>query len=268
MYAPYPENMMESIKKVEATRAQRMATEPRRLTAEEKDALLEKFHPDYNPDAFAEIKVGPNKGQKAPLELAEMLHSTSRLINEKIDLTKIDYDVDVLVIGGGGAGSSCAIEAHNAGADVMIVTKLRIGDANTMMAEGGIQAADKENDSPVQHYLDCFGGGHFAAKPELVKRLVMEAPDAIKWLNADFVKDVIQRTAQYRLYFQDLVSAVYQVVDRVDNRKSRTDIGFKQEFHTPAAGYLFQFTVNGVFGRSGNLVGSYDRNIIHQEIFI
>ena len=66
----------------------------------------------------------------------------------------------------------------------MIVTKLRIGDANTMMAEGGIQAADKENDSPVQHYLDCFGGGHFAAKPELVKRLVMEAPDAIKWPNS------------------------------------------------------------------------------------
>ena len=180
MYAPYPENMMESIKKVEATRAQRMATEPRRLTAEEKDALLEKFHPDYNPDAFAEIKVGPNKGQKAPLELAEMLHSTSRLINEKIDLTKIDYDVDVLVIGGGGAGSSCAIEAHNAGADVMIVTKLRIGDANTMMAEGGIQAADKENDSPVQHYLDCFGGGHFAAKPELVKRLFESEVTEIK----------------------------------------------------------------------------------------
>ena len=79
MYAPYPENMMESIKKVEATRAQRMTTEPRRLSADEKDALLKKFHPDYNPDAFAEIKVGPNKGQKAPLELAEMLHSESRL---------------------------------------------------------------------------------------------------------------------------------------------------------------------------------------------
>ena len=82
MYAPYPENMMESIKKVEATRAQRMATEPRRLTADEKDALLKKFHPDYNPDAFAEIKVGPNKGQKAPLELADMLHSTSRLMTD------------------------------------------------------------------------------------------------------------------------------------------------------------------------------------------
>lgn len=183
MYTPYPENMMESIKKVEATRAERMATEPRRLTADEKDALLKEFHPDYNPHAFAEIEVGPNKGEKAPLELTKMLHSTSRIAKEEIDLTKVDYDVDVLVIGGGGAGASCAIEAHNAGANVMIVTKLRIGDANTMMAEGGIQAADKENDSPVQHYLDAFGGGHFAARPELVKRLVMEAPDAIKWLN-------------------------------------------------------------------------------------
>ncbi|MBP5180431.1 MAG: FAD-dependent oxidoreductase [Clostridiales bacterium] len=183
MYAPYPENMMESIKKVEATREARMKTEPRRLTADEKDDLLQKFHPDYNPDSFAEIKVGPNKGQKAPVELAEMIHSTSRLVTDKVDISKIDYDVDVLVIGGGGAGSSCAIEAHNAGANVMIVTKLRIGDANTMMAEGGIQAADKENDSPVQHYLDAFGGGHFAARPELVKRLVSEAPDAIQWLN-------------------------------------------------------------------------------------
>ena len=90
---------------------------------------------------------------------------------------------DKLIIGGGGAGSSAAIEAHEAGANVMMVTKLRIGDANTMMAEGGIQAADKENDSPQQHYLDAFGGGHFAARPELLRRLVMEAPDAIQWLN-------------------------------------------------------------------------------------
>ena len=93
------------------------------------------------------------------------------------------YDVDVLIIGGGGAGASAAIEADNAGAKVMVVTKLRIGDANTMMAEGGIQAADKENDSPAQHYLDAFGGGHFAAKPELLRKLVSEAPEAIEWLS-------------------------------------------------------------------------------------
>ena len=154
MFTP---EMMESVKKVEASRAERMKTEPRRMTAEEKDELLKEFHPDYRTEAFTEIKIGPNKGQKAPEELVHLLHSNSRLLGEEIDLDKVDYDVDVLVIGGGGAGASAAIEANEAGADVMIVTKLRIGDANTMMAEGGIQAADKENDSPVQHYLDAFG---------------------------------------------------------------------------------------------------------------
>lgn len=180
MFTP---EMMESVKKVEATRDSRMGMEPRRMTADEKDALLKAFHPDYREDAFEKIKIGPNKGQKAPAELVHLLHSNSRLLSDKVDIEKIDYDVDVLIIGGGGAGASAAIEAHEAGANVMIVTKLRIGDANTMMAEGGIQAADKENDSPVQHYLDAFGGGHFAARPELLKRLVMEAPDAIQWLN-------------------------------------------------------------------------------------
>lgn len=180
MFTP---EMMESVKKVEATRDSRMGMEPRRMTADEKDALLKAFHPDYREDAFEEIKIGPNKGQKAPAELVHLLHSNSRLLSDKVDIEKVDYDVDVLIIGGGGAGASAAIEAHEAGANVMIVTKLRIGDANTMMAEGGIQAADKENDSPVQHYLDAFGGGHFAARPELLKRLVMEAPDAIQWLN-------------------------------------------------------------------------------------
>ncbi|MBQ3105123.1 MAG: FAD-dependent oxidoreductase [Lachnospiraceae bacterium] len=175
--------MLESIKKVEATRAARIGVEPRRMTAEEKDELLRKFHPDYRAEGFQEIKVGPNKGEKAPYELGTLLHSNSRLLGAPINLEKVDYDVDVLVIGGGGAGSSAAIEAHEAGANVMLVTKLRIGDANTMMAEGGIQAADKENDSPQQHYLDAFGGGHFAARPELLRRLVMEAPDAIRWLN-------------------------------------------------------------------------------------
>ena len=175
--------MLESIRKVEATRAQRMAQEPRRMTAEEKDTLLRQFHPDYRSEGFDTIAIGPNAGQKAPKELVQLLHSNSRLLNEHIDLNKIDIDTDVLVIGGGGAGSSAAIEAHNAGAKVTMVTKLRIGDANTMMAEGGIQAADKPNDSPVQHYLDAFGGGHFAARPELLRRLVMEAPDAIRWLN-------------------------------------------------------------------------------------
>ncbi|MBQ7124995.1 MAG: FAD-dependent oxidoreductase [Clostridia bacterium] len=179
----YNNEMLESIKKVEAKRSENAVLEPRRMTAEEKETLLATYHPDYKQNEFDILKVGANKGEKVPTELAALLQANSRIKPEDIDLNKIDYDVDVLVIGGGGAGASAAIEADNNGAKVMIVTKLRIGDANTMMAEGGIQAADKENDSPAIHYLDAFGGGHFAAKPELLYKLVSEAPDAIKWLS-------------------------------------------------------------------------------------
>ena len=153
------------------------------MTAEEKDTLLKTYHPDYRQEEFDVLAVGPNKGEKVPKELAALLQANSRIDPAKTDLSHVDYDVDVLIIGGGGAGASAAIEADKAGAKAMIVTKLRIGDANTMMAEGGIQAADKPNDSPAIHYLDAFGGGHFAAKPELLYKLVNEAPEAIQWLN-------------------------------------------------------------------------------------
>ena len=179
----YTPEMLASMKKVEAAREKNIALEPRRLTAQEKEALLKEYHPDYKDIGFTTIRVGGNKGQKAPVELNDMLEAHSRLKDIAVDLSNIAYDVDVLVIGGGGAGSSAAIEAHEAGASVMIVTKLRIGDANTMMAEGGIQAADKPGDSPVLHYLDVMGGGHYANRPELVKKLVMDGPSAIKWLN-------------------------------------------------------------------------------------
>ncbi len=179
----YPEEMRESLKKVEAAREANASLEPRRMTAEEKDLLLKTYHPDYKEKEFAVLSAGPNKGEKVPLELAALLQANSRVDPAEIDLSRVDYDVDVLIIGGGGAGASAAIEADNNGAKAMIVTKLRLGDANTMMAEGGIQAADKPNDSPAIHYLDAFGGGHFAAKPELLYKLVTEAPEAIQWLN-------------------------------------------------------------------------------------
>ncbi len=179
----YTGQMYESMKKVEAAREANTVLEPRRMTAEEKDTLLQTYHPDYKQSEFESLKVGVNSGEKVPHELAALLEAHSRISASDVDLNKVDYDVDVLIIGGGGAGASAAIEADNNGAKVMIVTKLRIGDANTMMAEGGIQAADKPNDSPAIHYVDAFGGGHFAAKPELLYKLVNEAPDAIKWLS-------------------------------------------------------------------------------------
>jgi len=179
----FTEEMLKSMKILEETRSSRIGLEPRRMTAEEKEALLAKFHPDYIKEQFAKLQIGPNKGDKVPLELAELLQAKSRIEGMDIDLSCPDYETDVLIIGGGGAGAAAAIEADEGGAKVTLITKLRMGDANTMMAEGGIQAADKPNDSPAIHYVDAMGGGHYANKPELLYKLVTQAPDAIQWLN-------------------------------------------------------------------------------------
>ena len=100
----YNNEMLESMKKVAAKRAENAALEPRRMTADEKDALLATYHPDYKQNEFSVLEIGANKGEKVPAELAALLQANSRIKPEDVDLDRIDYDVDVLVIGGGGAG--------------------------------------------------------------------------------------------------------------------------------------------------------------------
>ncbi|MEO5350977.1 MAG: FAD-binding protein, partial [Magnetococcus sp. YQC-3] len=90
--------------------------------------------------------------------------------------------VDVLIIGGGGAGTAAALTAAEAGLQVVLATKLRHGDSNTVMAEGGIQGADQPADSPYYHYLDIIGGGHFTNTPELAAAMAHDAPLVIEWL--------------------------------------------------------------------------------------
>ena len=179
----YSKEFEGSLRAVESAREANIAYEPARMTAQEKDELLAAYHPDYKKSEFSRLRIGPNKGEEVPHELCELLEAHSRIAATDVDLEDVRYDVDVLIIGGGGAGASAAIEADRAGAKAMIVTKLRIGDANTMMAEGGIQAADKPNDSPAIHFVDAFGGGHYAAKRELLAKLVCDAPEAIEWLS-------------------------------------------------------------------------------------
>jgi len=177
----YPPKMQESIRKVEATRARRIQETYPAMSLEEREAILEAFHPDYKDETFHAVRVGVSKGQRMPIELARVVEGRPH-IEPDFDLSAPVIETDVLVIGGGGAGASAALLAQENGAQVTLVTKLRFGDANTMMAQGGIQAADRPEDSPAIHYLDVIGGGHFTNIPELVEALVMDAPVVIKWL--------------------------------------------------------------------------------------
>ncbi len=178
----YPIEMQDSIRKVETSRGHRMERSFRRLNFAEKAKLLETYHPDFRLAEKREIPIGPNKEDMAPSEFVALLESPSRLNPEAVDLEKVDYKIGVLVIGGGGAGVTTALLAKENGADVLLATKLRLGDSNTIMAEGGMGAATSPEDSPVIHYIDTIVGGRGKNIPELVEALVNDAPFIVEWL--------------------------------------------------------------------------------------
>jgi len=177
----YPPEMQESLARVAQTRLRRLRETFPAMSLEERERVLKAFHPDYIEANMRPVRVGVSRGQRMPLELADVLEGRPH-IGPDFDLRAPLAEADVLVIGGGGAGASAALLAQEHGARVVLVTKLRFGDANTMMAQGGIQAADRPEDSPAIHYLDVIGGGHFTNVPELVEALVSDAPEVIAWL--------------------------------------------------------------------------------------
>src|SRR3954469_8461321 len=90
--------------------------------------------------------------------------------------------VDVLVIGSGASGLAAAVSAAHAGAAVGLATKGSLQSCNSAKAQGGIQAALGEDDSPEQHAEDVWRSSHETADPKLVEVLTSEAPSAIHWL--------------------------------------------------------------------------------------
>lgn len=92
---------------------------------------------------------------------------------------------DVLIIGAGSAGLRAAIEAHDAGAKVLIISKVERGDPHTVLARGGINAAlgimDPE-DNWMIHAVDTLREGEFLADYQRVEVLCKNAPDSVNEL--------------------------------------------------------------------------------------
>lgn len=91
-------------------------------------------------------------------------------------------DVDVLVIGSGASGLAAAVTAERGGARVALATKGSLQSCNSAKAQGGIQAALGEDDSPELHAEDVWTSSHETADRRLVEVLTSEAPSAIHWL--------------------------------------------------------------------------------------
>ena len=143
---------------------------------------------------------------------------------------------DVLIIGGGSAGLRAAIEAHDAGADVLIISKNKKGDPHTVLARGGINAAigtmDPE-DNWIIHAADTLREGEFIADYERVEVLCKNAPDAVNELvnwGARFHREKDGRLTQrffgahtYRrtVFYEDWTGQeiIRVLIDQVSQRK-------------------------------------------------
>src|SRR3712207_6462452 len=150
---------------------------------------------------------------------------------------KIAYrSCDVLIIGGGSAGLRAAIEAHDAGSQVLIVSKNKRGDPHTVLARGGINAAlgtmDPE-DNWMIHAADTLREGELLADYERVEVLCKNAPDAVNELvnwGARFHREKDGRLTQrffgahtYRrtVFYEDWtgLEIIRVLMEQVDKRK-------------------------------------------------
>ena len=105
---------------------------------------------------------------------------------------------DVLVIGSGASGLAAAVSAARAGARVGLATKGALQSCNSAKAQGGIQAAFGDDDSPEQHAEDIWKSSHETADGGLVEILTSEAPSAIHWLEQHGV-EFTRENGGYRL---------------------------------------------------------------------
>src|ERR1700719_3883440 len=107
------------------------------------------------------------------------------------DIPVVRYDTDVLIMGGGAAGTMAAFECAEAGVAVIQATKGRATSGTTTVARGGFAAAMGEDDSPELHLQDILEHGGELINPELARIWVYDIVDVVHDLEswgAEFVR--------------------------------------------------------------------------------
>ncbi|HUG43753.1 MAG TPA: fumarate reductase/succinate dehydrogenase flavoprotein subunit [Acidobacteriota bacterium] len=173
------------------------------------------------------------------------------------------HECDVLVIGAGGAGLRCAIEASASGASVTVVCKSLLGKAHTVMAEGGIAAAlstvDKRDGWKV-HFTDTMRGGQYLNDWRMAELHAKEAPECVRELEAWGA--VFDRTKDGRILQRQFGGHKYPRLAHVGDRTGLEMIRTLQD-HGVHQGiqFLMEMTVTALLKDRSRVVGAfgYDR---------
>ncbi len=122
-------------------------------------------------------------------------------------------NIDVLVIGSGGAGLSAALEAKNHGANVLVVSKTYPTHSQTCQAQGGINASLEKDDVKIQSHIDdTLKGSHGLGSIEATKIMCEQAPETIKWLDTigvPFTRNKEHKVAQRNFGAASMIRTCY-----------------------------------------------------------
>ena len=91
---------------------------------------------------------------------------------------------DVLIIGSGGAALSTAIHLKKNNKNVLVVSKSNITNAQTVQAQGGINAVLATNDSIENHIQDTIKSAHGLYDKDMIEYMCTKAPETILWLDS------------------------------------------------------------------------------------
>lgn len=87
--------------------------------------------------------------------------------------------LDVVVVGGGGAGLYAALTAADAGASVAVVSRKPLSESSSFWAQGGLAAAIGEDDSPELHVQDTLAAGRHSCRRTAAELLARDAPGVV-----------------------------------------------------------------------------------------
>ena len=113
------------------------------------------------------------------------------IMHDRLNIPVIRHETDVLIVGGGAAGSMAAFECAEAGVAVIQATKGRATSGTTTVARGGFAAAMGKDDSPELHLRDILKHGGELIDPELARAWVYGIIDVVRDLEswgAEFIR--------------------------------------------------------------------------------
>ncbi len=178
----------------------------------------------------------------------------------RTEIPIVHYNTDVLIVGGGAAGTMAAFECADAGVPVIQVTKGRATSGTTTVARGGFAAAMGKDDSPELHLQDILKYGGELIDPELARVWVYDIVDVVRDLEswgaefvhgADGALDLKQFPSHSRpraVHYYDFTG---NMMTKVLSKKLRADARIDKHSVT---------TIVDLIKRDGRVIGAWGVN--------